>query len=407
MRASRLASLLPLLTLVPTACTQIGSNGFAPDSFADQAQLLTAEAGGVVIESGTGAFVVSPPLQGRVMTSAVSPQANGLGFVNVPVIRDPGDAAQFFNYGGEDRLWIGPEGGPFALFFPIGATQVAENWQVPEPMHRGAFTVAEQTADKVVMTREMTVRNVQGTRFDLGIRRTIETPTGNEVRELIGGLLPVGAEWVAFRSRNRVENAGSFPWHRDTGLPCVWVLGMFLPGPDAWVIAPFEGPQGSGADGQLQRPVEASYFGEVPPDRLRVASNFVMFKTDAKLRSKIGLWRSRATQRVAAYDPATGVLTIVEFGPLDRKRPYLVELWDPDYPEPYAGDVVNSYNHGGPETFFEIESSSWALELKPGEAHEHVHTTVHLKLPSEREVEKVMARALGIDWVEVKGVAGW
>ena len=53
--------------------------------------------------------------------------------------------------------------------------------------------------------------------------------------------------------------------------------------------------------------------------------------------------------------------------------------------EPYKGDVINSYNDGpladgtqmGP--FFEIESSSPAQELKPGETQLYHQTTMHLQ----------------------------
>ncbi len=53
--------------------------------------------------------------------------------------------------------------------------------------------------------------------------------------------------------------------------------------------------------------------------------------------------------------------------------------------EPYDGDVVNSYNDGPPEPgvpplggFYELETSSPALDLAPGESYTHIHQTVHL-----------------------------
>ena len=53
--------------------------------------------------------------------------------------------------------------------------------------------------------------------------------------------------------------------------------------------------------------------------------------------------------------------------------------------QPYAGDVVNSYNDGPPAPgvpplggFYELESSSPALALAPGESHTHRHRTLHL-----------------------------
>ncbi|MGG5905692.1 DUF6786 family protein, partial [Sphingobacterium daejeonense] len=34
-------------------------------------------------------------------------------------------------YGGEDRLWLGPEGGPFSLYFENGKEMVYEIWKPP------------------------------------------------------------------------------------------------------------------------------------------------------------------------------------------------------------------------------------------------------------------------------------
>jgi len=48
--------------------------------------------------------------------------------------------------------------------------------------------------------------------------------------------------------------------------------------------------------------------------------------------------------------------------------------------------VVNSYNDGPPSPgakplgpFYELESSSPALALKPGESATHIHRTIHLQ----------------------------
>jgi len=53
--------------------------------------------------------------------------------------------------------------------------------------------------------------------------------------------------------------------------------------------------------------------------------------------------------------------------------------------DPYAGDVVNSYNDGPPEPgkpplgpFYELETSSPAAKLKPGASLTHFNRTFHL-----------------------------
>ena len=64
----------------------------------------------VVVLRGEGAarVAVAPALEGRVMTSAVAPDAAPLGWVNHPFHESRKLGTQFDNYGGEDRFWLGP-----------------------------------------------------------------------------------------------------------------------------------------------------------------------------------------------------------------------------------------------------------------------------------------------------------
>ena len=76
-------------------------------------------------------------------------------------------------------------------------------------------------------------------------------------------------------------------------------------------------------------------------------------------------------------------------------------LWERQA-EPYGGDVVNSYNDGPPAPgeaplgpFFELESSSPAAALAPGEQIEHTQTTFHVQGPREA-LDAIALRALGV-----------
>jgi hypothetical protein len=79
--------------------------------------------------------------------------------------------------------------------------------------------------------------------------------------------------------------------------------------------------------------------------------------------------------------------------------------------EPYRGDVANSYNDGplagggqiGP--FYELESSSPARELKPGEALTHRHITLHLE-GDEAALDVIARKTLGVSLAEVKKAFG-
>jgi hypothetical protein len=72
--------------------------------------------------------------------------------------------------------------------------------------------------------------------------------------------------------------------------------------------------------------------------------------------------------------------------------------------------VVNSYNDGpaapgakplGP--FYELESSSPAAALAPGEALAHVHTTMHFQGP-DKALDAIARRVLGVGLEEIEKV---
>ena len=73
-----------------------------------------------------------PAYQGRVMTStAGGDDGMSFGWINHSFIESGKQDPQINVYGGEERFWLGPEGGPYSIYFKAGAEQVFENWMVP------------------------------------------------------------------------------------------------------------------------------------------------------------------------------------------------------------------------------------------------------------------------------------
>jgi hypothetical protein len=147
--------------------------------------------------------------------------------------------------------------------------------------------------------------------------------------------------------------------------------------------------------------VNDAYFGKVPDDRLIVKSSVVLFRGDGRYRSKIGLSPARALATAGSYDASGHTLTMVQYTrPADRLR-YVNSMWEMQR-EPYHGDVVNSYNDGPPEPgkpplgpFFELETSSPALDLLPSQQYTHVHRTFHLVGPPA-ELDRIARATLEI-----------
>ena len=75
---------------------------------------------------------VVPAYQGRVMTStATGDQGTSFGWINYEHIASGENSPHINVYGGEERFWLGPEGGQFSIFFPPGAEFNLEHWQTP------------------------------------------------------------------------------------------------------------------------------------------------------------------------------------------------------------------------------------------------------------------------------------
>src|SRR6188472_4067973 len=113
-----------------------------PISFAADLEFLREHGDPLVlIAPHGGRIAVSPEYQARVMTSAVDAVGASLGWVNRTHIDRGTKGTPFDNYGGEDRFWLGPEGGQFGLYFPPGKAFSFDVWQVPAAMQEGAWEV--------------------------------------------------------------------------------------------------------------------------------------------------------------------------------------------------------------------------------------------------------------------------
>jgi hypothetical protein len=340
-----------------------------PATFDDDVAFLRKHGDVIVLEStGGGRVALSAKYQGRVMTSAVAPDALSLGFVFRKFIEAGKSGTQFDNYGGEDRFWLGPEGGQFGLYFQPGKPFSFGEWQTPHAMQEGEWTVKESTRSRVVFTRSMKVTNWSGTELEVDVERTVQLIDASRL-----GAVPEGVKWIGFETVNKITNAGKKAWTKDKGLLSVWILAMYNPSPDTYVAIPIE-PKGT---------INDAYFGKVPADRLKVYDNYLLFKCDGDHRGKIGIPPAKAKEWAGSYSASSKLLTLVHFDK-PKATDYVNSMWE-QQKQPYAGDVVNSYNDGAPEPgkeklggFYEIETSSPAAALAPKASLVHTHRTFHL-----------------------------
>jgi hypothetical protein len=346
---------------------------------------------------------VMPALQGRVMTST-SDGIESYGWINRSLFESGDTSAHINAFGGEERFWLGPEGGQYSIFFEKGAPFDLENWHTPRLIDLEPYELISETANSAKFTKSSQLKNYSGTVFDIGIEREIKVLEQDEIFALLGQEPDTSLQSVAYQTINAVENKGTVAWSKKSGLLSIWLLGMFNPSPDMTVIIPYN----SGPEGQLGAIVNDDYFGKVPAERLKVTNSVIYFKGDGTYRSKIGLSPARAKDILASYDAATKTLTVVKFTKPEGSNDYVNSKWEIQT-EPFKGDVVNSYNDGPPTRdakplgpFYELESSSPAKELKPGERIVHTQTTIHLQ-GNEAAIDKLTRSVLGVSVEEIKG----
>ena len=182
-------------------------------------------------ESGRARVCLVPAWQGRVMTStAAGTGGPGYGWINRSLIASGVRKSRFNPFGGEERLWLGPEGGPFSLYFAPGAEQVYANWQVPAALDTEPFRVVGRDARQVRFEAEMSLRNAAGTRFEIGVARRVGLLSHRQAEVSLGRVLPPELALVAYRSENRIGNCGPEPWTPAGGAPSVLVF--------FWGVAP-------------------------------------------------------------------------------------------------------------------------------------------------------------------------
>ncbi len=96
----------------------------------------------IELKKGNSALVLVPQWQGRVMTST-SEGASGFsfGWINHELISSGRSLPHINPFGGEERLWLGPEGGQYSIFFRKGDEFIYENWQTPAFLDTIPFNV--------------------------------------------------------------------------------------------------------------------------------------------------------------------------------------------------------------------------------------------------------------------------
>lgn len=357
-----------------------GTTGLANGTYGYDAAFLEKHLNHIVeLSNADGAKVlVTGDYQGRVMTStATGDSGNSFGWLNYKLIEQGTMQPQFNPVGGEERFWIGPEGGQYSFYFKKGDAFDFKNWQVPPFIDTLPYAVVSAEKDKIVFSHSAAIENYTGTKFDIQINRSISLLDAQAMTEKTGSAIPNDVKWVAYETENIVKNMGTNAWTEESGLLSIWLLGMFTPTEETVAIIPFRNIT------DAKDHITDNYFGNIPKDRLIVKDSVLLLKCDGKHRSKLGLSPAITKPVAGSYDFKKNILTCILFS-VDTAGSYVNAKWELQE-HPYRGDVVNAYNDGPLETggqmgpFYELESSSSAKPLKTGESLLYKQVTCHFE----------------------------
>ncbi|MCL7764013.1 hypothetical protein MPF19_11340 [Polaribacter sp. Z014] len=368
----KVSTFLSICFLMMVSCTKSpvkGSFGFDLNFLKTYQKTVT-----LTENNGKSQLVVLPDYQGRVMTST----ANGLegisyGWTNYDLIASGKFEKHINVFGGEDRFWIGPEGGQYSIFFKKGTSYSFEDWFTPKEIDTEAFSLESQSDTSVALSKKMNLVNAQGTIFNIEVKRTVSIFNKSEIEKDLGIELSENLNFVGYQSYNEIFNKGTKAWSKETGLLSIWILGMFMPSENTTVILPYKDSLA----------LNTSYFGTIPPGRLTTTDKHVMFKGNGTARFKLGIPPRNVTPYIGSFDADKQTLTIVKYS-FKGDTTYVNSVWR-DQENPYGGDVINSYNDGPLENgdqlgpFYELETSSSTKELQPNEAIKHIHKTYHFE----------------------------
>jgi len=376
------------------------------DSFGDEVKFMKSYVDIIELTapSGNEKVAVSAQLQGRVMTSSAAGSAGrSYGWINKELFESRDTNEHINVFGGEERFWLGPEGGQYSIFFKKGVEFNLDNWYTPKLMDLEHYEVKNKKSNSVSFVKNAELTNYADFTFELGLERKVEVYGADKLAQELGVKKIDGIKSVAYNTTNTLINRGKKDWKKETGLLSIWMLGMYNASSTTSIVIPFY----PGENTDLGKPVTDDYFGKVPSERLIVKDSVLYFSGDAKYRSKIGLSPARAKDILGSYDATNHVLTIVKFNKPNDVSDYVNSLWEMQ-DHPYKGDVINSYNDGPPSPgekqlgqFYELETSSPALALRAGEKFTHTQLTCHFE-GAEKDLDILAKQLLGVSIAEIK-----
>ncbi len=377
---------------------------FTKGTFGYDLQFLKKQDSNLVVlqsNDGSAQVIVSAKYQAKVFTStAEGLKGRSFGWVHYPAFSGPSD--EHMNaYGGENRFWLGPEGGVYSLYFKPGTAMIFENWHTPAAFDTEHWAiVSKNDSSSVSMHKDMKLQNYRGTGLSIAVDRKVSLLDKKAIQDQLDITINDSVSIVGYKTNNIITNTGDFAWTEKTGMPAIWILDMFTPAPRTVIAIPFRP-----VENEKEKIATTDYFGEIPADRLKITDSMLFFKADGKARGKLGLPPERAKGVEGSYDPQNQVLTILTADVSPQAR-YLYQKWDTTGAT-FSGDALNAYNDGPLEDgsqmgpFYEMESVSPAAFLDPKESLSHQQSVFHFT-GSKEGLNAIAKEVLGVSLDQIE-----
>src|SRR5437868_6956342 len=185
---------------------------FSKGQFGYDLEFLKKSVSPIVLssEDGLQQVIVSPQLQGRILTStAQGLTGKSFGWINHELIASRKIQKHINAYGGEDRFWLAPEAGQFGLFFKPGAPFDFENYQVPAALDTEPFELVGHDSISALLKKETSVINYSNTKFQIRVERKINLLSHKKISSLLQIDFENNLSAFGFESENTLTNTGN------------------------------------------------------------------------------------------------------------------------------------------------------------------------------------------------------
>lgn len=339
----------------------------------------------LLLRDGNAAVAVSPENQGTVLTATLSGE-NGpsLGWFDRELVAMRQKQASKSPLGGLDRLFVGPEGGEFSIYFPDGASFSESSYVVPAELCSEKWETVSASKTRARFARDAEFVNALGTRMKARLDREVTLLTRANVAEILGVEIPDALEVVAYQSLNRITNFGKTDWSEKSGLLNLDVATSMPANRKVNVFVPYR--QGSAAEfGDIFRDNCQQASGIIDSGRLLVTKDFIRMKADGRSIAGVGVSPKRSEGIALSYDAANNILTVITYIRPATQRAYLQNSWRTAGGQ-FEGDALSVYSNGpiartslAAPAYYKIATFSPALNLKSGQSQIHVRRTFHFR----------------------------